>query len=162
MQARNTKTPAPGDPTPSICRSDSPRITPAIITVPPPGTTGGITQKASIDLDIIPITLNYKYEAALTDRLNYFLGLGLGIAILDSSYDWRSTQALPPPYGQRGGSEDQTDVRFYGEVFAGLTYDVCAYFELYAGVRYIFMDDVDRNIDVIHVSDYKLASTMTC
>jgi opacity protein-like surface antigen len=121
---------------------------------PPPGTTGGITQKASIDLDIIPITLNYKYEAALTDRLNYFLGLGLGIAILDSSYDWSSTQALPPPYGQRGGSEDQTDVRFYGEVFAGLTYDVCAYFELYAGVRYIFMDDVDRNIDVFHASDY--------
>lgn len=121
---------------------------------PPPATTGGITLKASIDLDIIPITLNYKYEAALTDRLNYFLGLGLGIAILDSSYDWSSTQALPPPYGQGGGSEDQTDVRFYGEVFAGLTYDVCAYFELYAGVRYIFMDDVDRNIDVFHASDY--------
>ena len=31
---------------------------------------GGISERASIDLNIIPITLNYKYEAPITERLN--------------------------------------------------------------------------------------------
>jgi len=121
---------------------------------PPPYITGASVVNSTLDLNIIPITLNYKFEAPITDRLHYYLGLGLGIAILDSSYDWKWT-ATYPPFAETRGSDDQTDVRFYGDVFAGLSYDVCPYFEVYTGVRYIFMDNVHRHINVTNVPAYE-------
>ena len=123
---------------------------------PPPGMTGGRTENASLDLDIYPITLNYKYEAPLTSYINYYLGLGLGIAILDSSSDWSWSQALAPPYNQGSGSESNSDTRFYGHVFAGMSYDVSDSFEIFGGVRYIFMDDLDWKSEVHGASDYQM------
>jgi opacity protein-like surface antigen len=121
--------------------------------VPAPGTTGGITADASIDLDIIPITLNYRYQSAITDRLNWHAGLGLGVAILDSSYDWSWSQVVAPPYPSSGkGDGDDSDVVFFGDVFAGLSYDVSESFCIIAGVRYIFMDNKDWEIEQKGVS----------
>lgn len=120
-----------------------------------PNIPGAISQEASIDVDIIPITLNYKYEVALTERLNGYLGIGAGIAIVDGSYDWSWSQAVPPPNNEGDGSDDWSDVRFYGEVFAGLSYEISDSFELYTGLRYIFMDEEDREIDVTDASDYE-------
>lgn len=115
---------------------------------PAPGITGGRTEDASIDLDIIPITLNYKYQAAITDRLNWYAGLGVGVAVLDSSYDWNWSQALSNEYANHGeGSGDDNDVVFYGDVFAGLSYDVSDSFEVFGGVRYILMDNQDWGYD---------------
>ncbi len=121
---------------------------------PPPPTAGGRSEAAKIDLNIIPITANYKYEAALTGHLNCYLGLGLGIAILDSSYDWSWFQAVTPPNNHGEGGDNQTDVRFYGNVFAGLSYDFSDAFEIFGGVRYIFMDNMDHTIDVTHAPAY--------
>jgi len=121
---------------------------------PPPGVTGGRTENAAIDLDIIPLTLNYKFEAPITERLHYYLGLGLGIVFLDSSYDWSWSQAVTPPNNQGVGGDDRTEVRFYGDVFAGLSYTLSDSLRVFAGVRYIFMDDVNRHIDVTQVADY--------
>ena len=121
---------------------------------PPAGMTGGKSEKAAIDLNIIPITLNYKFEAPITEQLHYYLGVGLGIAILDSSYDWSWSQSVAPPGNQGGGSDDQTEARFYGDVFAGLAYEVCPSFEVFAGVRYIFMDDAERHMDVSGAADF--------
>ncbi|NWK54760.1 outer membrane beta-barrel protein [Verrucomicrobiaceae bacterium N1E253] len=115
---------------------------------PPPGMTGGRTETVDMDADIIPITLNYQYQAPITECLNYYVGLGLGIVILDTSAEWQWTQAVAPPFNQGGGSEDETKVRFYGQVFAGLSYDISESFELFGGVRYIFMDDWDALMDV--------------
>jgi opacity protein-like surface antigen len=116
--------------------------------VPIPGITGGITRNASLDLDIIPITLNYKYQAAFTDRLNAYVGLGAGLAILDSSVDWSWSQALAPPNNTGSGSDDDSEVVFFGNLFAGLSYDVSDSFEIFAGVRYIFMDNEDLEVDI--------------
>jgi hypothetical protein len=74
--------------------------------------------------------------------------------ILHSSYDWSFSQSVAPPGGYGAGGEDRTDVRLYGDVFAGLAYDVSDSFKLFAGVRYIIMDDMNRKIDVTGVSDY--------
>jgi hypothetical protein len=121
-----------------------------------PPISGGRTEGASIDLNIIPITLNYKYEGAITGRLNYYAGLGAGVAILDSSYDWSWAQVTAPPAPfSGGGSDNQTNVRLYGEVFAGLSYDVSDAFEVFAGLRYILMDNMDHHIDVTGVADYE-------
>ena len=116
-----------------------------------PGLPGARSADASIDMHIIPITLDYKYEGTLSGRLNYYVGLGLGIAIVDTSCDWRWSQAIYPN-GSGGGSDDKTDVRFYGEIFAGLSYNVTDAFQIYAGARYILMDNVDRNVHVTGAS----------
>jgi opacity protein-like surface antigen len=108
---------------------------------------GAISWQASADLDIIPITLNYKYQADLTDRLNAYAGLGAGVAILDSSVDWSWSQAVAPPNNTGGGSDDDSEAVFYGHVFAGLSYDVSDSFEIFAGVRYIFMDNKNLEVD---------------
>jgi len=121
------------------------------IFIPPPP-PGSISEHSSIDMDIIPITLDYKYEGTLTGRLNYYVGLGLGIAIVNTSCDWSWSQSLPPPYGDRGGREDHTDVRFYGEIFAGLSYNVTDQFQIYSGARYILMDNVERDVHVTGAS----------
>ncbi|MEI6176349.1 MAG: hypothetical protein WCS43_05615 [Verrucomicrobiota bacterium] len=110
---------------------------------------GDVSEMANIDVNIIPITLDYKYETTLVGQLSGYVGLGLGVAILDGSYDWSWTQAVAPPNGTGGGRGSQTDVRFYGEVFAGLGYKVCKAFEVFGGARYIFMDDVDQSKDRI-------------
>lgn len=107
---------------------------------------GAISWQASADLDIIPITLNYKYQYALTDRLNAYAGVGAGVAILDSSVDWSWSRAVAPPNNTGSGSDDDSDVVFYGHVFAGLSYDVSDSFEIFAGVRYILMDNEDLDV----------------
>jgi opacity protein-like surface antigen len=123
--------------------------------VPAPAIVGGRTENAEIDLNIIPITLNYMYQIPITERLGFFAGLGLGVAILDSSYDWSWSQVVAPPWPSAGGgSDDETDIRFYGDVFAGLSYDVSDSLELYTGVRYIFMDETEREIDVTGATDH--------
>ncbi len=125
------------------------RYGPGGIPIPPP--IGGPTEHAMIDMDIIPITLDYKYEGCLTGRLNYYVGLGLGIAVVNTSCDWRWSMPVPPPaIGSGKGTTDQTDVRLYGEIFAGLAYNVTDQFQIYAGARYILMDNVDRDV---HVTD---------
>ncbi len=121
---------------------------------PPPGMVGGRTVKSAIDLDIIPITLNYKYEAPLTENLHWYLGVGAGIVLMDSSYDWSWTQAVAPPFNQGSGGDDRDEVQFYGHVFAGLTYDLSDCFEIFGGVRYIFMDDLDISTNILPNQSY--------
>ncbi|BDS07862.1 hypothetical protein NT6N_29020 [Oceaniferula spumae] len=88
-----------------------------------------------VEVEIIPITLNYKYECALTGNLNWYVGAGAGIAL----YDADASHVQAP-----GQSFD--DTLFYAHVFTGLVYNVSESFEIFGGVRYIFMDDPDLDI----------------
>ncbi|BDS07867.1 hypothetical protein NT6N_29070 [Oceaniferula spumae] len=87
------------------------------------------------DVEIIPITLNYKYEQSLTGNLNWYIGAGAGIALYDAEISGRFVKLV------NGGSQD--DTVFYAHIFAGLTYNVSEAFEIYGGVRYVYMDDPD-------------------
>jgi opacity protein-like surface antigen len=113
-----------------------------------PGRPGAASRYASLDLDIVPITLNYKYQTTITGRLNGYAGLGAGIAIMDSSLDWSWNRALLPPNDTGSGSDDESDVVFYGHLFAGLSCNVTDSFEIFTGVRYIFMDNEDLKADI--------------
>ncbi|MDE0836592.1 MAG: hypothetical protein OSA84_09600 [Akkermansiaceae bacterium] len=79
----------------------------------------------NIHAEIIPITLNYKYECALTGNLNWYVGAGTGIALVDLDTSL-------------GGWDDTT---FYAHVFAGIVYNVSESFELSLGVNYLIMND---------------------
>jgi opacity protein-like surface antigen len=83
------------------------------------------------DLDIMPITLNVKLERPLTDSLNFYLGGGLGVALVDLSVD----------VGPMSFSDD--DWVFVGQLFTGLNYNFNPDFEVYGGVRWIYYDDAD-------------------
>lgn len=82
------------------------------------------------DLDVIPLTLNMKFERPLTGNLNAYLGGGLGAARLDLDAD----------LGFLGDFSDD-DWVFTGQLFTGLNYNVNPNFEVYGGARWIYYDD---------------------
>jgi len=90
---------------------------------------------SSSDTEVIPITLNYKYECGLTDSFNWYAGAGAGIALVDLEGN--------ETIGQTDTSFSDDDTVFYAHIFAGLVYNISEAFEIFGGARYIFMDDVD-------------------
>lgn len=86
----------------------------------------------SYDLQVVPITLNVKFERAISGNLNVYLGAGLGVAWVDLDID---AGAL--------GSASESDWVFYSQVFGGLSYNFTPNFEVYGGARWIYMSDAD-------------------
>jgi len=64
-----------------------------------------------------------------------------------------SFHARPPRPWNDGGSDDETDVRFCGDVFARLAHDVTDSLEMYTAVRCICMDETERIIGVTGALD---------
>ncbi len=93
--------------------------------------------------EVIPITLNYKYECQLTDKLNWYVGAGAGIALVDAETTQPSNTA--GIIGADKWSDD--DTALYAHIFAGLVYNICDSFEVFGGARYIYMDDVFDSAD---------------
>lgn len=82
----------------------------------------------NISIDVVPVTLNYKYEWALGDQLSWYLGAGLGAANIDVDVE-------------DFGSEDEWS--FMAQAFTGLVYEFTPAFEAYLGVRYMWFDEPD-------------------
>lgn len=78
-----------------------------------------------IDTDIIPVTLNYKFDYAINDAWSFYAGAGLGAAFIDSSF----------------GPFDDSSTELSAQIFAGIGYDVTESFQLYSGMRWIWIDD---------------------
>ena len=78
------------------------------------------------DLDIVPITIHYKYEWMFNDAFGLYVGAGLGASNVDIS----------------AGPVGDDDWVFTAQAFAGLVYNVTPNFEIYAGARYVWLDDV--------------------
>jgi opacity protein-like surface antigen len=81
-----------------------------------------------VDIDVVPVTLNYQYEWALGDKLSWYLGAGLGAANIDVSVETL-------------GSDDEWT--FMAQGFTGLVYEFTPAFEAYLGVRYMWFDEPD-------------------
>jgi len=95
-----------------------------------------------MDTDIIPITLNYKFEAPITDKWSWYAGVGAGIALVN--VDIANTEKDPAKGG--GQKVSESDTAFYAHIFAGVIFKVSSSFELFGGVRYIYMDDPDLGL----------------
>jgi opacity protein-like surface antigen len=85
------------------------------------------------DLDIMPLTMNVKFERALTGNLNGYFGGGLGMARVDFSANVSG--------GPLAGSFSDDDWVFTAQLFAGLSYNVTPAVEVYGGARWIYYDD---------------------
>ncbi|GAA5480584.1 hypothetical protein Hhel01_04112 [Haloferula helveola] len=90
------------------------------------------------DIEIVPVTLNYKYERMIANRLNFYIGAGVGIAFVD--YDATLTAIGSPAAPVSTGDSDEV---FAAQVFTGLVFDVTEHFEIYGGARWIHIDDGD-------------------
>ena len=110
---------------------------------PPVGVLTG--DRMVVDVDVMPVTLNYKYEYSFTPSFGWYIGAGAGIAFVDSELHLFSS----------GGDKlaDDDDEVFYAQIFTGVTWNVTENFEVFGGARYYFMDDVDFNVSDFEQSD---------
>ncbi len=84
-------------------------------------------QSIGVDVQLIPITLNLKLERVIYGPVSAYLTGGVGYAFSDISGD--------------GGSEN--DGGFYAQASAGLLYNINPQWEVFGGVRWMYLDDVN-------------------
>ncbi|MCP5536848.1 MAG: P44/Msp2 family outer membrane protein [Akkermansiaceae bacterium] len=85
--------------------------------------------RVGLEAEIMPITVNYKYECSLAGNLNWYIGAGAGIALVDLEFYTTIDKVT------------FDDAVFYAHAFAGLSYNISASIEVFAGARYVWMDD---------------------
>lgn len=121
-------------------RNDGP---PFVISEPGGQPIGVLTgDKLVMDVDIVPVTLNYKYEYAITPCIGWYIGAGAGVAFTDSEVRNHTS-------GTKIG--DDSDEVFYAQAFTGITWNVTEQFEIFGGARYYYLDSIDvgdSNLDV--------------
>ena len=104
------------------------------------GDTTNLDTKFDVTTDIVPLTLNYKYERNFTDKLGWYIGAGAGVAFVDASHDGGDYNSF------KDISSKFSDAEFFGQIFTGLVYNVSDSFEIFGGARYLYMnDDKDFN-----------------
>jgi opacity protein-like surface antigen len=88
---------------------------------------------ANVDLEMIPVTLNYMMERNLIGGLGCYITAGAGYAWTNATMDFD------------GGYDDvdENDGGFYAQATAGLSYNFTETFEIFAGVRWSYLDSVD-------------------
>ncbi|MES2922081.1 MAG: outer membrane beta-barrel protein [Verrucomicrobiota bacterium] len=80
-----------------------------------------------LDLDIVPITLNYKYTWAFSENFGWYFGVGAGAASVDIS----------------ANDESKDEWGFTAQAFTGMVFEFSPSFEMYLGLRYIWIDDTE-------------------
>ncbi|HEY8962027.1 MAG TPA: outer membrane beta-barrel protein [Luteolibacter sp.] len=83
------------------------------------------------DVSIVPLTLNLKLERQLTQRLNVYIGAGLGVSFIDAD-----AEAIPLV----SGSLSKNDTVFTAQIFAGLIYNFTPNLEAFGGGRWLHID----------------------
>ena len=89
---------------------------------------GSASNRLCLDIEIIPVTLNYKLEKQVSQSLNAYCGLGAGMAFIDAEVT---------------GVGSADDTVFCAQLFGGVLYNVNSSWELSAGARVIYFEDDD-------------------
>ena len=76
--------------------------------------------------EIMPLTVNYRFESTAANKLGYYFGAGAGVAFTDVS----------------GFGVSDDDTSFAAQAFAGLSYHATSDVSLHLGLKYIWIDDV--------------------
>lgn len=82
-----------------------------------------------VDLKVVPITANVKFEKAINDQFGYYFGGGLGSA--------RSE------FSSVGLGDSDDEWVFTAQVFGGVNYRLNDHAEIYTGARWVYFDDAD-------------------
>jgi predicted porin len=90
-----------------------------------------------LETDVIPVTVNYKFDYAINDAWSFYAGLGVGAAFVDTSF----------------GPFDDSSTELTAQIFAGIGYDVTENFQLYTGARWIWVDDSSIGAIPVDIGD---------
>jgi len=83
--------------------------------------------------NFMPLTLNYRLESTPASKLGFYFGAGAGVAFTEI----------------RGYGLSVEDSSFAAQAFAGLTYQANPTVSLHAGVKYLWIDEIEvYGIDV--------------
>jgi opacity protein-like surface antigen len=89
--------------------------------------------KETLDLTVVPITANIKFDFPVANNLNFYIGAGVGVAWVDLEV----TQEI----GNFDDSFSDSDWVFTAQIFAGLSYSVSTNCDIYGGARWIYYAD---------------------
>lgn len=107
----------------------------------------------SFDTEIVPITLNYRYECAITNRLSWYGAIGAGVAFIDSDYDGSQRR-------NRFSASDDDEV-FFAQATVGVTYALTENFRTNLGVTYAYMDTPSLSYGNLGLGSIDLARRST-
>jgi hypothetical protein len=96
-----------------------------------------IRNNPGIDIDIIPVTLNFMAERNLVGGLGIYVGAGAGYAFTDTEV-----------FG-----ESDTDGGFIAQASAGLVYNFTENFELFGGARWMYLDSLEFGDSELELDD---------
>jgi len=96
-----------------------------------------IVANPDIDIDIIPVTLNFMAERNIIGGLGLYLGAGAGYAFTD-------TDAF---------GESDTDGGFIAQASAGLVYNFTESFEMFGGVRWMYLESLNFGDSDLELDD---------
>lgn len=99
------------------------------------------TTVAGGDGSLLPVTLNYRLQGRTTGAFGYYVGAGAGFARVRA--DGVSIN----------GSVRLHDSSFAAQGFAGLTYQASPSTTLYAGAKYVWIDDVKLAGSKVEIGD---------
>lgn len=116
-------------------------------------------EDAAVEYDIVPVTLNYRYTRAISKCLNLYFGGGLGVAFTDSEFNRTRTVVETEEIRRKDHKKgyytetvetertivervDESEAVFLAQIFAGVSYCVTDYLDVYAGARYVWTSDI--------------------
>lgn len=94
-----------------------------------------------VEADVVPLTLNLKFDHAFSERFHGYFGGGIGAAFVNIESD-----------GPFSGLDDE-DTVFVGQLFAGLGYDFSPTSEIFGGLRWISFDDANFGLGNAELGD---------
>ena len=83
--------------------------------------------RETLDIDIVPVTINFKAEHRIYGPVGAYLSGGIG-------YAWTNVS---------GSDFDENDGGFYAQLAAGLVWNVTESVDLYGGGRWAYLDGLD-------------------
>ncbi len=89
----------------------------------------GDANYGDLELQFIPITMNIKFERVIYGPVSAYLTGGVGYAFSNAKYD--------------DEGNDTSDGGFYAQASAGLIYNISPQWEVFGGVRWMYLDDID-------------------
>ncbi|MDP0491783.1 MAG: outer membrane beta-barrel protein [Verrucomicrobiota bacterium JB023] len=99
------------------------------------------TGDANIEATFIPVTLNYKVDYHFTPKFSVYATGGLGAAFIDVDGEFEDS------FSSIDDDGNDTDVSFFAQAGAGVNYEISEAFEMFAGARYMFIDDYSVTVD---------------
>jgi len=98
---------------------------------------GAVLASPGIEIDIIPVTINFMGERNLFGGLGVYVGAGVGYAFTDTEV-----------FG-----ESDTDGGFIAQASAGLAYNFTENFKLFGGARWMYLESLEFGDSDLELDD---------